>query len=122
MADNFVFYANWLDSIGSLKDRDKENELLRQIIEYGVNGSTPDCDDGLINMAFGLIKPQIDNAKSKYEAKIANGQTVGRKKSLDNEQIRVLARQGMKAQEIAAYIGVSTTAVYHSEGWKARNL
>ena len=122
MVNNFIFYANWLDAIKHLNNREQENELLRQIVEYGTSGEVEVCGDGAINMAFSMIKPQIDNMKMKYEAKINGGQTAGRKKVVDDDQVRGLAQQGMKAAEIADLLGVSTTTVYHSDGWKYRNL
>lgn len=120
--NNFVFYANWLESVKQLNNREQENELLRQVIEYGATGEVPKCNDGVINMAFTMIKPQIDNAKMRYEAKISNGQTAGRKKVVDDDQVRAFAQQGLKAAEIAELVGVSVTAIYHSEGWKNRSL
>ena len=55
--ENFIFYKNWFDSIQSLNNRELENEVLRAIVEYGVNGELSDTSNGIVNMTFGLIKP-----------------------------------------------------------------
>jgi DNA-binding NarL/FixJ family response regulator len=36
--------------------------------------------------------------------------------------VKNLARQGFKAKEIAEQLNVSVDAIYHSDGWKNRNL
>ena len=83
--ENFIFYKNWFDSIKALNNRELENEVLRAIVEYGVDGEVSDNSNGIVNMTFGLIKPQIDNAKNNYLAKIEGGKTAGRKRTYTDE-------------------------------------
>ena len=69
-----------------------------------------------------LIKPKIDIAQNHYEEKISMGKTFGRKKVVDDDAIKLLAQRGLRAKEIASQLGISEAAVYHSVGWKNRNL
>ena len=47
-------------------------------------------------------------------------QFAGRKKKVDDEQILRLALTGKNSTEIAELLGISKSAVDHSEGWKQR--
>jgi hypothetical protein len=67
-----------------------------------------------------LIKPKIDYAQQKYQEKVENGKNYGRRKRVDDETVRELARDGKSAKEIADFFEVSTNAIYHNEGWKNR--
>ena len=69
-----------------------------------------------------LIKPKIYIAQERYEEKVTMGKTAGRKKVIDDMEIKELAKQGLKAKEIAVKLNVSIDAIYHSNGWKDRNL
>lgn len=118
MVNNFVFYSNWLDSIQELENKSQQNELLRVIVDYGVYGDFQKSEDAVVNALFTMIKPQIDSAKMKYQAKIEGGKNSGRKKVVDDEKIREMKMQGFKAKDIADALGISVTTVYHSAGWK----
>jgi DNA-binding NarL/FixJ family response regulator len=118
--ENFVFYKNWFDSIKALNNRELENEVLRAIVEYGVEGELSNSNNGVVNMTFGLIKPQIDNAKNNYLAKVEGGKNAGRKRSYTDEQVQMLIDKGLRADEIAEELGVSRDTIYKTEPWRNR--
>ena len=120
MGDNFIFYSNWFDSVRQLENVRQQNELLRAVVEYGVTGEYESSTDGVVNALFMMIRPQIDAAKERYNAKVNGGLTAGRRKTVDDEKIRELANGGLKAKEIAATLGISLDSVYHSSGWRER--
>lgn len=74
----------------------------------------------MVSMAVNFTKGAIDKAKYDYVQKVCAGKNFGRKKSVNDEEIYNLARQGKKAQQIADELGLSKSAVDHSEGWKNR--
>lgn len=117
MVNNFIFYENWLESIKDLQNEEQENKLLRMVVEYGVTGEEYAQADPVTKALFGMIKPQIDNAKMKYAAKIAGS---GKRKEISDDSVAVYAKQGLKAKEIANLLDISIDSVYHSEGWKNR--
>ena len=119
--ENFIFYKNWFDSIQSLNNRELENEVLRAIVEYGVNGELSDTSNGVVNMTFGLIKPQIDNAKNNYLMKVEGGKNAGRKRTYSDEEVQHMIDAGMRADEIANSLGVSRDTIYKTKPWRNRN-
>lgn len=119
--ENFIFYKNWFDSIQSLNNRELENEVLRAIVEYGVNGELSDTSNGIVNMTFGLIKPQIDNAKNNYLMKVEGGKNAGRKRTYSDEEVQHMIDAGMRAEEIANSLGVSRDTIYKTKPWRNRN-
>ena len=119
--NNFVFYGNWMDSIELLNDA-QQLQLYKTISYYGTRDKMWSEElDPAVKSIFNLIKPQIDNAKSKYQARVEGGKTAGRKKSINDDKVRELKKLGYKAKEIAEMLNISTTAVYHSDGWKYEN-
>ena len=118
---SFIFYPEWLDYIQRVADADKL-DLYNIIVEYGCHGEYSNENAMMVNIFESFIRPKIDTAQKNYEEKINAGKMYGRKKTVDDEQIAFLAQQGFKAKQIASSLGVSTDAVYHSDGWKNRNL
>ena len=50
------------------------------------------------------------------------GKNYGRKKIVDDNAVKQLAQEGMRAKDIAEKLNVSVDTIYHSNGWKNRNL
>ena len=95
-------------------------EMFKIITEYGCYGEY-DSNNSMLKAVFdSLIQPKIDIAQGRYEEKIAAGQAFGRRRKVDDGDVAVLAKQGLKAKEIAAQLDVSVDAIYHSDGWKNR--
>jgi hypothetical protein len=67
-----------------------------------------------------MLKNIIDYSKTQYEKKVEMSKTAGRKKKVDDNQVYALAREGRSAAEVADILGVSKSAVDHSEGWRQR--
>lgn len=76
--------------------------------------------DAYIASMVKLVTDEIDFSKEKYQERLVMSQFAGRKKKVDDEQILRLALTGKNSTEIAELLGISKSAVDHSEGWKQR--
>lgn len=118
----FIFYPDWLNFIERISNEKDKLDLYDIIISYGCHGEYSNKNPMMTAVFESLIKPKIDIAQGRYEEKVTMGKNYGRKKIVDDESIRELARKGMRAKDIAHTLGISEAAIYHSEGWKKRNL
>lgn len=116
---NFVFYGDWYDNIKGLPV-EIQDKIIGDIVRYGIDAEMVHEDDITVNMAVNFTKRAIDESKAKYQAKVDFGKTTGRNKKIDNQKIYELARMGKNSTDIAAELGISKSAVDHSEGWKNR--
>ena len=117
MADtSFIFHSDWLDSIQGLTI-DEQDKVIGEIVRYGV-GLEPAHEEATVVALVKMVMGRIDFSKEKYEAKKGGGS----KKKVDDREIYELARQGKSSKEIAEILGVSKSAVDHSEGWRNRRL
>ena len=118
----FIFYPDWLDFIERINNDKDKLDLYSIIVQYGCHGEYSNENPMMTAVFESLIKPKIDIAQGRYKEKVNAGKAYGRKKAIDDDQIKALAQTGMKAKQIAAQLGVSDAAIYHSDGWKNRNL
>ena len=122
MADvekRFVFYGEWLNNIKSL-DQATQDKVIADIVRYGTNEDMFYSDDPVVSTIVNFTKGAIDHSKDEYLKKVMAGKTNGRKKSVDDDQILKLAREGKTAGQIAELLNLSVSSVNHSEGWKRR--
>lgn len=70
--DALVFYRSFYDAIEGLDDT-TQLTLLKTIIEYGLDGTTPNLQ-GFMKSIFTLIKPQVDINNVRFD----NGRKGGR--------------------------------------------
>lgn len=122
MADvekRFVFYGEWLDNIKSL-DPATQDKVIADIVRYGTNENMFYSNDPVVSTIVNFTKGAIDHSKDEYLKKVMAGKTNGRKKSVDDEEILKLARDGKTASQIAELLNLSVSSVNHSEGWKRR--
>lgn len=118
----FIFYPDWLNFIEKINNDQDKLDLYNMIISYGCRGEYSNENQMMSSIFETLIKPKIDLARSRYEEKIDAGKSFGRPRKIDDGDIMTMAKSGMKAKEIAAELNISVDAVYHSDGWKNRNL
>lgn len=118
----FIFYPDWLNFIEKINNDQDKLDLYNMIISYGCRGEYSNENQMMSSIFETLIKPKIDLARSRYEEKIDAGKSFGRPRKIDDGNIMTMAKSGMKAKEIAAELNISVDAVYHSDGWKNRNL
>lgn len=118
----FIFYPDWLDFIERINNDKDKLDLYNIIVSYGCHGEYINENQMMIAVFESLIKPKIDLAQGRYEEKINMGKNFGRKKVIDDATVNALAKDGMRAKDIAKKLNISVDAVYHSEGWKNRNL
>ena len=124
MADskNFVFYSNWRDFIKGLSSQADQLQLLTAIMDYGTTGEYEmEMMTPMVRNTFeSMIKPAIDRAQKNYAESVEYGKAHGRPKAVDDNRIKELFKAGLRARDIAKELGISETAVYHSDGWKNR--
>lgn len=119
---NFVFYSNWRDYLEKLSSKDDQHQLMKLIIDYGVTGEYDaiGVDPMILNTFESIIKPSIDRSQRNYANSQNYGKEFGRPKTVNDELIIELFKNGHKAESIAKELGISVASVYHSEGWKHR--
>lgn len=79
MAEGFVFYRSYYESIQKIPDAEAK-KLLAAICEYALDDVVPEKLEYPINIAFDLIKPQLDANKRRRE----NGKKGGAPKGNQN--------------------------------------
>lgn len=85
----FIFYKDWYNMARKQRDGTRL-KLYDAICQYVFDGTTP--ADPSIEMAFDLIKDQIDRDAEKYDAKIEKRREAGRKHS-GNQYTRAKERE-----------------------------
>ena len=110
MFDNFVFYADNMNSIENLPTKQDRLEVLADIIYYGVYGKE-EYENQYSKLILPLIKVGIDNAKTRYNKATENGKKGGRTKQFKDEDISALKSKGMTNKEVAAALGCSEKTV-----------
>lgn len=117
--DSFVFKRKWIEKIAALPV-EQQDQIIAEIARYGVGLPMRRDSDAYIASMVKLVTDEIDFSKEKYQERLVMSQFAGRKKKVDDEQILKLALQGKNSTEIAELLGISKSAVDHSEGWKKR--
>ena len=75
MRESMVFYKSFYEALNGLPP-EAFKEVMCAVIEYALYDKEPEKLDGIANMAFLLIKPQIDANNKRYK----NGAKGGRPK------------------------------------------
>lgn len=83
--ESFVLYKSFYEAIGGLEDNVRL-ELYEAIMRYGFDDIEPKGMGAVSSSIFLLIKPNIDSAVKRYEARVSNGKKGGRKKKAENNQ------------------------------------
>lgn len=117
--DSFVFKRKWIEKIAALPV-EQQDQIIAEIARYGVGLPMRRDSDAYIASMVKLVTDEIDFSKEKYQERLVMSQFAGRKKKVDDSQILRLALQGKNSTEIAELLGISKSAVDHSEGWKQR--
>lgn len=116
----FVVHSEWLENIEKLPI-EQQDKIIAEFVRYGCDMNLEHEDDSVIQAFVNMLKGRIDFSKDKYQQKVNNGKTSGRRKKVDDKNIRELARGGKSSSEIAQLLGISKSSVDHSEGWRRRN-
>jgi len=80
MRDSVVFYKSFLDAIRNLPEGEFKKATLA-ILDYGINDVEPKLD-GVAQVIFTLVKPQIDANNTRF----ANGKKGGRPRTKGYEK------------------------------------
>jgi len=76
MPPGFVFYKSFYDALQHLPDEDR-GVVAVAILDYAFSGIEPTLS-GVLAGYFDLMRPNIDKAIQRYEARVANGKRGGR--------------------------------------------
>lgn len=117
--NRFVFYGEWIENIKQLPI-EQQDKIIAEIVRYGIGGESVHADDVVVQSFVNFSKGAIDKSKSDYLQKVEAGNKFGRKKTIDDNQVYELARQGKSAAQIAELLGVSKSSIDHSQGWSKR--
>ena len=119
MIETFIVHKEWLDNIAGLPV-EMQDKIIADFVRYGVGLNLAHSEDPVTQSMVNMLKNRIDYSKEQYAKKVEMGKSAGRKKKLDDKQVYDLAREGRSASEVAELLGVSKSAVDHSEGWRQR--
>ena len=64
--NSFVFYRSFVEAAGLLEQQERKS-LIDAVISYGLDGVEPTFESRAVNVAWVLIKPQLDANWKKYE-------------------------------------------------------
>lgn len=74
--DSFLFYRSYIEAVEKLPT-DRRYTFLHSIITYALDGELPNLS-GAEDIAFGLMKANIDSCNRRYAANVNNGKKGGR--------------------------------------------
>ena len=63
-----MLYFDMLEPLRVLSDEEK-GQLLQAILEYGQSGTVPEFE-GMLELAWGFVRPKIDRDKEEYERSV----------------------------------------------------
>lgn len=66
MRDSFIIYTSYKEKYAVLSD-EQFGKLFRAILEYQASGEVPQINDGMVSLAFGTIRYDIDRNNENYE-------------------------------------------------------
>ena len=111
----FVFYETFYETAlplleGSPQEREIGIAYMKAVMEYGLYGEFDDSNI-IVKSLMQQTTFAIAEAQKRYKESQENGGKGGRPKSVDEEQIMALLREGKKNVEIAAIVGCSDKTV-----------
>ena len=80
--ESIIFYKSFFEAIENIPEN-KQLLLYRALFKYYFYNEEPELEDTLKAM-FKLMKPNIDNANSRYKASVENGKKGGAPKGNQN--------------------------------------
>lgn len=98
MANSFVMYKSFWDSIKLIKDPAKRCAYYDALMAKGFNDEMP--DDEAIAVAISQMGIGIENAQVRYEKAKENGSKGGRKSKYDKDLVIKLFQEGYSPKQI----------------------
>lgn len=117
MKNRLVIESNWIADIKQKCSREQWRDILEGIVEYGIFEEEIESKDNYVDAVLKFIKPQIKNMQQAYDKRVNKGKNVGRPATIDTEKVYHMARDGMKAKEIAEVLGKNVKSIYSNQGW-----
>lgn len=121
MTRTFIYHPEWKSFIDRISDPMEKLALHELVTEYGTTGEYTLSSCEFANAYFeSMIKPLIDKEQKNYQDMVEAGRAGGlaKPKLVDDDKIYQMAMFGKPGAAIAKELGLSTSALYHSEGWK----
>ena len=112
--ESFVFYESVYKQSQILEKRlgaETALAFMNAVVEFGLYGVVPEEDDPLWLYGLEQTFTSIGAAKDRRQQQIENGKKGGRPKTIDEQQIIELFKQGMTNAEIAAAVNCSLSSV-----------
>lgn len=119
--DKIVIMKSWLERIKNRTNKEQYREICEKILDYGLFEDFEESEDNLVNSHLDWLLPQIDLMKEKYGNMIEQGKKGGRPSTINQQEVwRMFNEENMNGAEIAKALGIPTTTLYSTEGWKNR--
>ena len=119
--DKMVVMKSWLEKIKKRTTPEQYMEVCAKILDYGIFEEFHESSDNLVNSHLDWLFPQIDLMQEKNDKMVEKGKRGGRPSDKNHAEIwKMFNVRGMKGAEIAAELGIPTTTLYSTEGWKNR--
>lgn len=112
--ESFVFYESVYKQSQILEKRlgaEVALAFMNAVVEFGLYGVIPEEDDPLWLYGLEQTFTSIGAAKDRRQQQISNGKKGGRPKTIDDQQVIEMFKQGMTNSEIAAAVGCSLSSV-----------
>lgn len=106
--NNFVFYHSWVRYLDRMKDRDKAQNILWQIMRRGVGLDYDTDDEEIIDLVESFVCDNIKAAQNRYEIAKNGGRP---RKDIDMARVHSLLDEGKTYREIGAEFGVSDKTI-----------
>ena len=101
--DSFVFYRSFYEGIETMEDKEIKCDIYEAICNYCLNGVEPETD-GWAKAYLLAIKPMIDNASARYNARVENGKKGGAPKGNQNAKKQPKNNQETTKNNLYEYV------------------
>lgn len=115
----FIIHSEWLTSISGLP-QEQQDKIISDVVRYGTELPLAYQNDPVVNAFVTMLSGRIDFSKAKYNQKVEMSKSGGRRKKIDDDEVKRLANEGHTSAQIAEILGFSKSAIDHCDGWRHR--
>lgn len=120
---DLLIKGDWFEKIINAPE-EVQKELFFRVINLGVleNDIEYENDDWAVADAWKNLKGHIVRMKDSHDNQVEYGKKVGRKMTVNPDELYYWAHQGKTAPQIAEILGIKTSGIYENPGWTHRKV